>query len=232
MSMTKGESIRIMIADDHPVVREGLVASLNRVPDMTVVCEAATGQEALDLFSRHVPDVALVDLRMPEMDGVEAIEAICERFGNARIIILTTFEGDEDIYRALRAGARAYLLKDTRLEDLIHCIRIVHDGKNYIPPMIGAKLAERMKGPELSSSRVGSLATHGGRKEQQRNRQRAIRQRRHRERPCEPHSRQTRRQWPYGSRAHRAETRIGSLRIGRTAECFIIRIRSKCPSRD
>jgi two-component system NarL family response regulator len=155
--MTKGESIRIMIADDHPVVREGLVASLNRVPDMTVVCEAATGQEALDLFSRHVPDVALVDLRMPEMDGVEAIEAICERFGNARIIILTTFEGDEDIYRALRAGARAYLLKDTRLEDLIHCIRVVHDGKNYIPPTIGAKLAERMKGPELSTRELEVL---------------------------------------------------------------------------
>ncbi len=107
----------------------------------------------MDLFSRHIPDVALVDLRMPQMDGVEAIEAICEKFGNARIIILTTFEGDEDIYRGLRAGARAYLLKDTRLEDLIHCIRIVHDGKNYIPPMIGAKLAERIKGPEAQQPR-------------------------------------------------------------------------------
>src|SRR6202021_3734742 len=92
--------------------------------------------------------------RLPEVDGVRAIEAVCERFGNARIIILTTFEGDEDIYRALRAGARAYLLKDTRLEDLIHCIRIVHDGKNYIPPMIGAKRAERMKGPGLSTGGV------------------------------------------------------------------------------
>src|SRR5579864_498999 len=110
--MSRSESIRIMIADDHPVVREGLVASLNRVPDMTVVCEATTGQEALDLFSRHVPDVALVDLRMPEMDGVEAIEAICERCGDARIILLSACGGDEDIYRALRAGARAYLLKE------------------------------------------------------------------------------------------------------------------------
>src|SRR6201987_6554893 len=119
--MTKGESIRIIIPDDHPVVREGLVASLNRVPDMTVVCEAATGKEALDLFSRYVPDVALVYLRMPQMDGVEAIEAICEKFGNARIIILTTFEGDEDIYRGLRGGARASLPKDTRPRDLIHC---------------------------------------------------------------------------------------------------------------
>src|ERR1700756_5461277 len=105
--MHRDDSIRIMIADDHPVVHEELVASLNRVPDMTFVCKAATGKEALDLFSRHVPDVALVDLRMPQMDGVEAIEAICEKFGNARIIILTTFEGDEDIYRGLGAGARA-----------------------------------------------------------------------------------------------------------------------------
>lgn len=146
-----------MIADDHPIVREGLVASLNRVPDMMVVCEAATGREAVDLFARHIPDVALVDLRMPEMDGVEAIGAICERFSMARIIILTTFEGDEDVYRGLRAGARAYLLKDTRLEDLIHCIRIVHDGKNYIPPAIGAKLSERMKSPELSGREIEVL---------------------------------------------------------------------------
>jgi DNA-binding NarL/FixJ family response regulator len=151
-----------MIADDHPVVREGLVASLNRVPDMTVVCEAATGREAIDLFARHIPDIALVDLRMPQMDGVEAIGLICEQFSTARIIILTTFEGDEDIYRGLRAGARAYLLKDTHLEDLIHCIRIVHDGKNYIPPTIGAKLAERMKGPELSSREVEVLRLMAG----------------------------------------------------------------------
>lgn len=146
-----------MIADDHPIVREGLVASLNRIPDMKVVCEAATGREAVDLFALHTPDIALVDLRMPEMDGVEAIGMICERFSTARIIILTTFEGDEDVYRGLRAGARAYLLKDTQLEDLIHCIRIVHDGKNYIPPAIGAKLSERMKGPELSDREIEVL---------------------------------------------------------------------------
>jgi two-component system NarL family response regulator len=158
----KDNSIRIMIADDHPIVREGLVASLNRVSDMTVVCEAATGREAVELFARHIPDVALVDLRMPSMDGVEAIGAICEKFSAARIIILTTFEGDEDVYRGLRAGARAYLLKDTRLEDLIHCIRIVHDGKNYIPPEIGAKLSERMKGPELSGRELEVLQLMAG----------------------------------------------------------------------
>jgi two-component system, NarL family, response regulator len=160
--MHKADPIRIMIADDHPVVREGLVASLNRVPDMSVVCEAGTGKEAVEMFALHTPDVSLIDLRMPQIDGVEAIGAICEKDSAARIIILTTFEGDEDVYRGLRAGARAYLLKDTRLEDLIHCIRIVHDGKNYIPPSIGAKLAERMKGPELSGREIEVLQLMAG----------------------------------------------------------------------
>ncbi|MGH9757640.1 MAG: response regulator, partial [Candidatus Acidiferrales bacterium] len=148
--------------DDHPVVREGLVTSLNRVPDMKVICEASTGKEAVELYSKHVPDIALVDLRMPEMDGVEAITAMCRNNANARVIILTTFEGDEDVYRGLRAGARAYLLKDTGLETLIECIRIVHGGKNYIPPAIGAKLADRMKGPELSTREIEVLRLMAG----------------------------------------------------------------------
>lgn len=155
-------SIRILVADDHPVVREGLVASLNRVQDMSVVAEAGTGTEAVDLFTKHLPDVSLVDLRMPQMDGVDAITAMREKDANARIIILTTFEGDEDVYRGLRAGARAYLLKDTGLEELIECIRIVHEGKNYIPPSIGAKLADRMKGPELSTRELEVLRLMAG----------------------------------------------------------------------
>lgn len=136
--------------------------SLNRVPDMSVVCEASTGREAVDMFSKHVPDVALIDLRMPQMDGVEAIATICGGCASARIVILTTFEGDEDVYRGLRAGARAYLLKDTRLEDLVDCIRVVHDGRNYIPPSIGAKLAERLKGPELSARELEVLQLVAG----------------------------------------------------------------------
>ena len=161
-AIRKANPIRILIADDHPIVREGLVASLNRVPVMSVVCEASTGREAVDLFTKHSPDVALIDLRMPQMDGVEAIAAICDSCATARIVILTTFEGDEDVYRGLRAGARAYLLKDTRLEDLVDCIRVVHEGQNYIPPSIGAKLAERMKGPELSPREVEVLQLMAG----------------------------------------------------------------------
>jgi len=150
------------VADDHPVVREGLVASLNRVEDMSVVAEAGTGAEAVDLFSKSLPDVSLVDLRMPVMDGVDAIMAMRERDADARIIILTTYEGDEDVYRGLRAGARAYLLKDTGLEELIDCIRIVHGGKIYIPPSIGAKLADRMKVPELSTRELEVLSLMAG----------------------------------------------------------------------
>lgn len=161
-AIPKAKSIRILVADDHPVVREGLVASLNRVEDMSVVAEAGTGAEAVDLFSKSLPDVSLVDLRMPVMDGVDAIMAMRERDANARIIILTTYEGDEDVYRGLRAGARAYLLKDTGLDELIECIRIVHGGKIYIPPSIGAKLADRMKVPELSARELEVLSLMAG----------------------------------------------------------------------
>lgn len=114
------------------------------------------------MFTKHVPDVALIDLRMPQMDGVEAIAAICESCPTARIVILTMYEGDEDVYRGLRAGARAYLLKDTRLEDLVECIRVVHDGRNYIPPSIGAKLAERMMSPELTARELEVLRLMAG----------------------------------------------------------------------
>ena len=121
--------IRILIADDHPVVREGLAAIIKRRTDMTVVAEANHGQEAVALFHQHQPDVVLMDLRMPEMDGVEVILTIREQTPEARVIVLTTYDTDEDIYRALRAGAKAYLLKDTPREELLDTIRAVSAGR-------------------------------------------------------------------------------------------------------
>src|SRR3989337_2956664 len=127
-------ALSVLIADDHLVVREGLVALINRAPDMTVVAEASNGREAVEQFLLHHPDVALLDLRMPEMDGVEALVAICEQVRTARIIVLTTYADNEDIDRSFQAGAKAYLLKDTPREELLECIRAVHAGQTYFPP--------------------------------------------------------------------------------------------------
>ena len=153
----KKERIRILIADDHSVVREGLVSLVKRKPDMTVVAEATNGREAVDLWKEHRPDVTLLDLRMPELDGVGAIKEIRELDPNAHIVVLTTFDGDEDIYRAIKAGAKAYLLKDTAREALMECIRKVHAGETYIPPMLAAKLAERVSGETLSAREIEVL---------------------------------------------------------------------------
>jgi two-component system NarL family response regulator len=148
--MKADKAIRILIADDHPIVREGLAALLNRAHDMEVVAEAGNGREALKEFLRCRPDVVLVDLRMPEMDGVDAILAIREQAPDARVIVLTTYDGDEDIYRGLRAGAKAYLLKDAPREELMECIRAVHAGRMWIPPDVAAKLATRMGDEDLT----------------------------------------------------------------------------------
>jgi two-component system NarL family response regulator len=144
------ETIRILIADDHLVVREGLSALINRRPDMRVVAEASDGAEAVEKFFLHSPDVTLIDLRMPRMDGVEVMQAIRPRAPDARLIVLTTFDGDEDISRALHAGARGYLLKDASREELFECIRTVHAGKPYIPSATAAKLANHRGSPDLS----------------------------------------------------------------------------------
>jgi two-component system NarL family response regulator len=149
--------IRILIADDHPVVREGLAAMIERRTDMTVVAEANHGQEAVALFHQHQPDVVLMDLRMPEMDGVEAILTIREQTPEARVIVLTTYDTDEDIYRALRAGAKAYLLKDTPREELLDTIRAVSAGHTRVPPDVAAKLAERISSEALTAREVDVL---------------------------------------------------------------------------
>jgi two-component system, NarL family, response regulator len=152
-----GRSLRVLIVDDHAVVREGLAALINRCPDMLVVAEAATGREAVEQHLRHSPDVTLMDLRMPEMDGVDAIVAIRRECPTARIIVLTTFDDDEDIFRGLQAGAKGYLLKDVPSEELIECLRAVHRGKTVIPPAVAARLASRLMTTALTTRELEVL---------------------------------------------------------------------------
>ena len=144
------KQIRIVIADDHPVVREGLGALVSSQQDMKIVSEAANGRQAVQQFLLHRPDVLLLDLRMPEMNGMETIQAILEKTPNAKIIVLSTYDGDEDVYRALQAGAKAYLLKDSPRAQLLESIRGVYSGQLSIPSAIGARLAASMRTPKLT----------------------------------------------------------------------------------
>jgi two-component system, NarL family, response regulator len=150
--------IRVLVADDHPILREGLVALIDRQADMSVVAVAGNGQEAVDLYRRLGPDVAVLDLRMPVMDGIQAVTGIRSIDPCARLVILTSFASDEDIYRALQAGALGYLLKDAPVEELIEGIRVVHEGRRFIPPTIASKLAERVGTVELTARERQVLA--------------------------------------------------------------------------
>jgi len=134
------DKIRVLIADDHVTVREGLAAMLGRQPDMRIVGEAATGREAVDLWRKHRPDVTLLDLRMPVLDGVRAIEEIRSQDDSARIIVLTTFDTENEIARVVKSGVKGYLLKDAQREELLECIRKVHAGETCISPPMLAKL--------------------------------------------------------------------------------------------
>jgi two-component system NarL family response regulator len=147
----------ILIADDHSVVRAGLVSLIEDKVDMRVVGEASNGREAVELWKKHRPDVTLLDLRMPELDGVSAIKAIRAADEKARIIVLTTYDGDEDIYRAIQAGAKGYLLKDVPREALMDCIRRVHRGDTCVPIHLAAKLAQRVSGETLSEREIEVL---------------------------------------------------------------------------
>src|SRR5258706_5515538 len=140
-----------MVIDDQAVVRQGFVALINTVVDMEVIAEGINGQQAVDLYRQYKPDVTLIDLRMPVVGGVEAIAAVQREFPDARLIVLTTYDGDEDIYRSLQAGARGYLLKDMFFEELETAIRTVHAGSRRIPAAIAERLAERMAGSDLTS---------------------------------------------------------------------------------
>jgi DNA-binding NarL/FixJ family response regulator len=146
-----------MVVDDHHVVRQGIVALINSEPDLTIVAEAPDGAKALELFRQHKPDITLMDLRMPVMSGVEATRALRAEFPAARIIVLTTYDGDEDIYRALRAGAQGYLLKDMFFEELLDAIRTVHAGKRRIPAAIAERLADRVAGSDLTGRELEVL---------------------------------------------------------------------------
>ncbi|MBD2165186.1 response regulator transcription factor [Calothrix membranacea FACHB-236] len=149
--MSQSATIRVLLVDDHAIVRQGLAAMIENEPDMTVLGQAGDGQEAIACYRQLQPDITLMDLRMPHMSGVDATIAICAEFTHARIIVLTTYDGDEDIYRALRAGAKGYLLKDAEPEALLNAIHIVHSGQQYIPSEVAAKLVQRMNNPELSA---------------------------------------------------------------------------------
>jgi two-component system, NarL family, response regulator len=162
--MSQKTPIRILIADDHPVVRAGLIAMLSIQPEenLLVVGEASNGSDAVSIFASLQPDITLMDLRMPVMDGVAAIAKIRGESPTAGIIVLTTYDGDADIYQGLQAGANAYLLKDAPREELLKCIRVVHAGESFILPKVGAKLLEHMSQPELSGRErevLGQMAT-------------------------------------------------------------------------
>ncbi len=146
-----------MVIDDQAVVRQGFVALINTVPDMAVIAEGINGRQAIDLYRQHKPDVTLIDLRMPVLGGVEAITAIRNEFPDARLIVLTTYDGDEDIYRSLQAGAKGYLLKDVFFEELEAAIRAVYAGSRRIPTGIAERLAERMAGSELTAREMEVL---------------------------------------------------------------------------
>jgi two-component system, NarL family, response regulator len=150
--------IRILIAEDHLIARVGVSTIVNMQPDMTVVAEAANGQQAVELFRKHLPDVTLLDLRMPGMSGVEAAVAIRRQFPKARLIALTTYGGDEDIRRALQAGVQAYLTKDVLHDDLLKAIRAVHAAQTFLPAAVAATLAAQLPSPDLSAREMEVLS--------------------------------------------------------------------------
>lgn len=157
MSEPSQQPIRLLVVDDHVIVRKGLVALLNTVEGLSVIAEASDGMEAIETFRVVQPDVTLMDLRLPRLGGADAIAKIRGEFPGARIIVLTTFDGDEDIYRALQAGAKGYLLKGMDATELTDAIRAVYAGKSRIPAFVAEKLAERMGGPALTTRELEVL---------------------------------------------------------------------------
>jgi DNA-binding NarL/FixJ family response regulator len=160
--MSNNSPIRLFTVDDHPLLREGIAALVNNQPDMVLIGEAANGVEAIQLFKDLTPDVTLMDLRLPDMSGIDVLIAIRSEFPEARIIMLTTFEGDVEIHRALQAGARGYLLKNMPPPELLEVIRQVHAGKKRIPPAIASQLAEHMSDETLTEREIEVLREVAG----------------------------------------------------------------------
>jgi len=155
--MSDQARIRILCVDDHPLLREGIAAIINIQPDMLLAAEATNGAEAIQKFREHQPDVTLMDLRLPDISGIDALIAIRSEFPEARVIMLTTFEGDVEIQRSLEAGARGYLLKSMPPKDMIEAIRQVHAGKKRIPPELAAQLAEHLGDEALTEREIEVL---------------------------------------------------------------------------
>jgi DNA-binding NarL/FixJ family response regulator len=156
--MTREAQIRILAVDDHPLLREGIAGMVNNQPDMLLVAQASNAQEAIQQFRKHKPDVTLMDLRLPDKSGIEAMMAIRSEFPEARIIMLTTFEGDVEIQRALEAGARGYLLKSMPPRELVEVIRQVHAGEKRIPLQVAARLAEHISDEALTDREIEVLS--------------------------------------------------------------------------
>ena len=155
------QRVRVMSVDDHPLLREGIAAVVNSAADMVMVAQAATGSAAIQVFRQHLPDVTLMDLRLPDMSGIDAMIAIREIAPEARILMLTTFEGDVEVQRALTAGARGYLLKSTPPEDLLETVRLVHKGKKRIQPDLAATLAAHLSDESLTEREIEVLELVG-----------------------------------------------------------------------
>jgi DNA-binding NarL/FixJ family response regulator len=160
--MSVSAPIRIFCIDDHPLMREGIAAVIRNEADMLLVAEAASGREAIQGFREHRPDITLMDLRLPDIGGIDAMIAIRTEFADARVIMLTTFEGDAEIHRALEAGAQGYMLKSMPRKQLVEMIRRVHAGRRHIPPEIAAQLAEHLADEALSKREIEVLQKIAG----------------------------------------------------------------------